>query len=154
MLSDDVYRSQLQAAFANLKRVAAPLADVAHIDVAETPHFARLSLLPNAVGACAVEIMLRADQLYDIALSTEFYEDCPIERFDLFEPLITAVIRGDVLQRREISIATGTERAVETVVSLPGGVRWRKGHVHTKLAHAVADDATVFHDRRFVPYRR
>ena len=154
MLSDDVYRSELARSFASLKRATAPLADVAEIASAETPDFVRLSLLPHAAGACAVEIMLRADQLYDISVGAEFYEDCRIERFDLFEPLILAIARGDVVQRHHISSATGTERAIETIVPLPGGATWRKGHVHTLVAAAIAEASTVFEDRRYVPYRR
>jgi hypothetical protein len=154
MLSDDVYRTRLAATYAMLKAAAAPFADIALIDSAATPDFARLSLIPNAAGACAVEIMLRADQLYDISLATEFYEDCPVTTFDLFEPLILAVTRGDVLQRRHLSAATGAERGIETIVSLPGGVVWTKGHVHSDVAAAIADERTLFQDRRFVPYRR
>ena len=153
MLSDDVYRKRLAATFSGLRAAAAPFADIALIDSAATPDFARLSLIPNATGACAVEIMLRADQLYDISLGTEFYEDCAVTNFDLFEPLILAITLGDVVQRRHISAATGAERGIETIVSLPGGVLWRKGHVHADLAYAIADQSTVFQDRRFVPYR-
>lgn len=154
MLSDDVYRSQLTAAFAGLKRLSTQMSDVAHIDSAETRDFVRLSLIPHASGACPVEIMLRADQFYDIAIGNEFYEDCKIERFDVFEPLIKAITRGDVIQRRHISAATGTERAIETLVTLPGGTVWRKGHVHQGVANAIAQEATVSQDKRFLPYRR
>ena len=154
MLSDDVYRSALTATFASLKRLSAELAGAAHVDSAQTRDFVRLSLIPQASGACPVEIMLRADQLYDIAIGSEFYEDCKIERFDVFEPLIAAITRGDVIQRRQISVATGTERAIETLVTLPGGSVWRKGHVHPSVAPAIAEDATVSKDKRFLPYRR
>jgi hypothetical protein len=152
MLSDDVYRSKLAAVFAGLKQAAAALADVAHVEQTESADFARLSLIPGAAGACPVEIMLRADQLYDIQIGNEFYEDCAIERIDLFLPLISAVTRGDVIQRRHISAATGTELEIETIVPLPGGEAWRKSHVHPGAARSGA--ATVFEDRRFVPYRR
>ena len=154
MLSDDVYRSQLAATFARLQDAVAPFAPDAQIASAATPDYVRLSLVPHAAGACAVEVMLRADQLYDISVGTEFYEDCAVQRFDLFEPLILAITRGDVVQRRHISSATGTERSIETIVTLPGGQVWRKGYVHTDVAGAIDDEATVFADRRFVPYRR
>jgi hypothetical protein len=154
MFSDDVYRAKLAATFENLKHQAAPLADVALIDAAASPHFIKLALVPHAPNACAVEVMVRADQLYDIALGTEFYEDCPVEDFDLFGSILQAVSTGAVIQRRYVSRATGTERAVETLVQLPGGKVWRKGHLHTPVAEAVSEAETVFADRSFVPYRR
>lgn len=154
MLSDDVYRAELAKCFADLERATSALAGAAEIVTAKTPDFVRLSLLPHAAGACPVEIMLRADQYYDISVANEFYEDCRIERFDLFAPLIAAIARGDVIQRRHISAATGTERAIETIVTLSGGVVWRQGHVHTAVAAAIAEPATLRDDRRFLPYLR
>lgn len=153
MLSDDVYRSQLSRTFADLVRTSAALADVAEISHAQTGEYVRLSLLPFARGACAVEIMLRADQLYDISIGTEFYEDCRIQRLGVFEPLIAAITEGRVIQRRHVSSVTGTERSIETLVTLASGEVWRKGHDY-RVASAIPDDRTVFDDRRYVPYRR
>jgi len=153
MLSDDVYRTQLTRTFADLVRNTAPLADVAEISHAQTSDYVRLSLLPFAQGACAVEIMLRADQLYDISIGTEFYEDCRIKRLDVFEPLIGAIVGGLVIQRRHLSAVTGVERGIETLVTLPSGEIWRKGHDYL-LASALSDDTTLYDDRRYVPYRR
>jgi hypothetical protein len=154
MLSDDVYRAQLGITFDLLKRRVALFSDVAEIDSVSTPDFVRLSIAPRAIGACPVEIMLRADQLYDISIGVEFYEDCPVRDFALFEPLIVAISQGAVVQRHHISMATGTERSIETIVTLADGEVWRKGHLHADVARAIADNATLFSDRRFVPYRR
>jgi hypothetical protein len=153
MLSDDVYRSQLSRTFTDLVACASALADVAEVSHAQTAEYVRLSLLPYARGACAVEIMLRADQLYDISIGTEFYEDCRIQRLDVFVPLITAIVEGHVIQRRHLSAVTGTERGIETQVTLANGETWRKGHDYS-VARGLADDHTVLDDRSFVPYRR
>ena len=153
MLSDDVFRTRLAATFADLLLKAERLADVADIGHSQTLEFVRLSLLPHARGACAVEIMLRADQLYDVSIGTEFYEDCRIQRFETFAPLIEAIAAGHVIQRRHISAVTGSERSIETLVRLPAGEVWRKGHVF-RSAPAIADENTVFDDRRYVAYRR
>jgi hypothetical protein len=153
MLSDDVFRTLLSTTFADLLRTAERLSDVADVGHAQTREFVRLSLLPHARGACAVEIMLRADQLYDISIGTEFYEDCRIQRFETFVPLIEAIAKGDVIQRRHVSTVTGSERSIETLVKLPGGEVWRKGHDYT-VASVIPDDRTVFDDRRYVAYRR
>ncbi|MEQ1697051.1 MAG: hypothetical protein ABL901_14540 [Hyphomicrobiaceae bacterium] len=153
MLSDDVFRAQLSTTFADLLRTAERFTDVADLGQAQTREFVRLSMMPHARGACAVEIMLRADQHYDIAIGTEFYEDCRIQRFETFVPLIEAIAQGDVIQRRHVSAITGTERSIETLVQLPGGDVWRKGHDYT-VALAIPDDGTLFDDRRYVAYRR
>jgi hypothetical protein len=154
MLSDDVYRAQLGSTFEVLKRRVERYRDVAEIDSLATPEFVRLSIVPHAVGACPLEVMLRADQLYDISIGAEFYEDCRVQQFAVFEPLIVAVARGDIVQRHYVSVATGAERAIETIVTLADGQYWRKGHQHADVAGAIADDATLYSDRRFVPYRR
>jgi hypothetical protein len=154
MFSDDVYRAKLVATFEDLKAATRSLADVALIDAVSTPHFIKLALVPHASNACAIEIMVRADQHYDIALGTEFYEDCPVKAFDMFRPLIAAVTQGFVIQRRHISRATGTEQSVETIVTLPDGRVWRKGHHHANAMTATSDADIVCDDRNFLPYRR
>ena len=154
MLSDDVFRVKLRTTFAALERAVAPLETQAQLEIAQTPAYVRLSLIPHAIGACPVEIMLRADQFYDIAIASEFYEDCRIERLDLFEPLILAVADGNVIQRHHISAATGVQREIETIVTLPGGALWQKGYEDARFANAIPDDHTILRDRRFLPYRR
>ena len=154
MLSDDVFRTHLAATFAELLKVANALSDVAEVSHVETARYARLSLLPHAQGACPVEMMMRTDQHYDIEIGHQFYEDCPMTGFAEFVPLIEAIARGDVVQRHHVSAATGTERSVETIVRLPGGTVWRKGHIHTEVARAITEQNTVFEDHRYVAYRR
>jgi hypothetical protein len=154
MFSTDVYRSKLLATFEQLKAIATPLAKVALVDHLATPDFIKLALVPHAPNACAVELMLRTDQFYDIAIATEFYEDCPVENFDDFAPLIQAIAQGNVTQRRHTSRATGTERAIETLIRLPNGTHWRKGHVHPDTAPLIAESDTLTSTRNFVPYLR
>lgn len=154
MFSTDVYRSKLLTTFEQLKALASPLATVAHIDHLATRDFIKLALVPNAPNACAVELMLRTDQFYDIAIANEFYEDCPVENFDDFAPLIRAITQGNVAQRRHTSRATGTERAIETLITLPSGTLWRKGHVHPDTAPIIAESDTLISTRNFVPYQR
>jgi hypothetical protein len=151
VLSDDVYRAKLTKTFHDLKRFAATLTGVAHVDLQETPDFVKLSALPLAAGACPVEMMLRADQLYDIAIGTEFYEDCPIDDLGLFELLLAAVVRGDVVQRHTVSVATETHHAIETIVHMVGRAAWRRGHV---LGVCPPTGDVIARDRRFLPYLR
>ncbi len=154
MFSTDVYRSKLLTTFEQLKAIAAPLTKVAFVDYLATPDFIKLALVPHAPNACAVELMLRTDQFYDIAIANEFYEDCPVENFDTFVPLIRAITQGNVAQCRHISRATSTERAIETIVTLSNGTVWRKGHVHADAAHSIAEADTLMSTRNFVPYQR
>ena len=154
MLSDDVYRAKLRSTVNGLKTAAAPFADVAEVEITESADYSRLSMIPRTAGACPVVIMLRSDQQFDIALGAEFYEDCRLDRLELFEPLIQAVTSGNVIQRHYISTATGTEQAVETIVTLPDGSHWHKGHVLTRMANALSGGRALLEDRRFLPYRR
>jgi hypothetical protein len=154
MFSTDVYRTKLLTTFEQLKALAQPLTGVALVDHVATPDFIKLALVPNVANACPVELMLRTDQLYDIAVGTEFYEDCPVDTFDDFAPLVRAIIEGNVTQRRHTSRATNTERAIETIVQLPNGTVWRKGHVHGDAGPVIAEADTLISTRNFVPYLR
>jgi hypothetical protein len=160
MLSDDVYRSKLASAFAGIRRAADALSSVAEVEASEGPARLRLALNPRTPGACPLELMVRADQRYDIQIGTEFYEDCPVESIEDFEALISAVAAGDVVTRHYFSAATGQLRVVETVVRLPGPRLWKRGYTigqPGKTASAQADpsaDGSVVKDRNFLPYKR
>ncbi len=154
MLPDDVYRSKLSATVASIRRAVDCLngsADVAlHVEAAKL----RLALSPHVKGACPLEVLVRADQHYDIEVGSEFYEDCEIGSFDDFPALIGAVARGDVVTRHYFSAATGSLAAVATVVSLGGGREWRREHGVFPPGRSFDPDTTLVKDRTFLPYQR
>lgn len=154
MLPDDVFRSRLAAAASAIKQTTARLDGAADIDFRPEPSRLRLALAPRTRGACPLELMIRADQRYDVEIGSEFYEDCEIGSFDDFADIIGAVSNGDVVTRHHFSAATGSLRAVETVVALPGGREWRRGHGMVSEANGSAQPELVVKDRTFLPYRR
>ena len=91
-----------------------------------TPAFWRLALLPHAANACPVELILHRDsQTYDIQLGHEAYEAKAIEAFRLFEPLLDAVVGGQVVTTEAISPGGGQLLAVVTrvgSVTAAGGI--------------------------------
>ena len=111
-------------------------------------------MAPAVASACPFELILHADQRYDLTISDETYESRPIETFDWFVPFAEAVSQGRVVQRRWISRLTGLERSVETVVTLAGGGIWREGRGGAARTPTLDDDGTELRERRFLPYRR
>lgn len=179
MLSDDVYRSKIDAALVGIRHAVDELRDVAEIDARyDRSHFA-LALSPRMRGACPLELMVRGDQRYDLQIGSESYEDCDVVSFADFEALIRAVAAGRVVTRHYFSAAVGSLRSVETVVWFADGRDWRKRHrlapevgfdpsaialvgadrVLERNLRAGADledgeDGILVKDRTFLPYRR
>lgn len=154
MLSDDVYRTKLSAAFAGIKRAADDLAGVAGVEARQDASGLRLALQPCIAGACPMELMVRADQRFDVEIGTEFYEDCEIGSLDDFENMIREIAAGNVITRHYFSAATGSLLSVETIVSFADGRQWRRGHRISALMDRADGDAILIKDRTFLPYSR
>jgi len=152
MYSDDVYRAKLRATIADLQQAVAPLAPFTAIDVDLSGQGARFTLIPHTRGACPVELMVRADQHYDIALGQAIFEDCRVEQLDVFKPLILAVADGHIVRRHHISAQTGVEMGFETIVTMPSAQPWRK--VHGGEVWLGRGGEVFMRDQRFLPYRR
>ncbi len=150
MLSDDTYRSRLAVAIAELRYWVPSISDAAEIEETETSAFWRLAVTPKLPQACPFELILRADQLHDILIAGESYENRPIGSLDIFLPLAQAITDGAVVQRRWFSSATGRPLSIETLVSLPGGATWREGERPPREQEL----AVEFRDRHFLAYRR
>jgi hypothetical protein len=154
MLPDDVFLSRLQSTITALRYWAPSVADAARLEEEETSDYWKIVVTPTMATACPFELILHADQRYDLAIAGETYESRPIESFDWFVPFAGAVSEGHVVQRRWLSRLTGLERSVETLVTLPGGSIWREGRGDTHLLPTLDDDGTELRERRFLPYRR
>lgn len=150
MYSDDVYRAQLRSTFADLRQALALLEGAAKVSVEFSDQGARLMMVPFAKGACPVELMVRADQHYDIAVGAQLYEDRPVERLELFKPLILAIVDGAVVERVYTSALTGRETGRETIVTMPFGSRWSDGR-GVRQGEPAERVAKV---RQYLPYRR
>lgn len=152
MLSDDVFRSRLQATVESLRYFVPSVADVARSDETSAPGYWKLSLTPHTGGACPIELILHGSQRYDVMIGRETYEDREITSLELFVPLIDAVANGRVIERSWISLTTGLSVARETLISLTNSKSWQDG----SGLNAVAGNEEKFRrdDRHFLPYRR
>jgi hypothetical protein len=154
MLPDDVFRSRLQATITALRYWAPSIADTAHLEETETGDYWKIIVTPTVPSACPFELILHADQRYDLAIAEETYESRPIETFDWFVPFAEAIAGGNVVQRHWVSRLTGLERSVETLVTLPNGGIWREGRGESHSLPTLDDYGTELRERRFLPYRR
>jgi len=154
MLPDDIFRSRLQSTITALRYWAPSIADAARLEETETGDYWSLLVTPRAASACPFEMILHADQRYDIAVADEAYEGRPIETFDWFIPFASAIADGKVVQRRWISRLTGLERSIETIVVLGNGAIWREGRGDSRPTPSIGDDGTEVRERHFLPYRR
>jgi hypothetical protein len=155
MLPDDVFRSRLQSTITGLRYWAPSVADAARLEETETGDYWRIIVAPLVASACPFELILHADQRYDVSVADETYENRPIESFEWLVPFANAIADGDVVQRRWVSRLTGIERAVETLVMLGNAGIWREGR--GAMPHRMPtldDDGTELRERRFLPYRR
>ena len=154
MVADDVYRSRLQATIAALRYWVPTIADAARIEQTEGHDFWKMSVTPAVTAACPFELMLRADQHFDIVIAGEMYEDQSVASLELFLPLVDAIAAGRVIQRRTEAWRRAPALAVETRVSLADGSTVVAGRGVCPEANSIAADDAAIRDRHFLPYRR
>jgi hypothetical protein len=154
MQSDDQFRLALDAATARLDAWAERHGDCAEVSVERVGNFWRLSVMPHAANACPVELILHRDtQNFDLQLGLEAYERRAIGAFDLFEPLLDAVVAGHVVTRHTLSAAGGIPLLVETIIQPDDQIAWIAERQTSAGSKMTAAD-TVTRDRHWVPYRR
>lgn len=154
MFSDDVYRDKLATVIDVLEAWAERTRDAAAIEATVTPVFWKLSVKPNALGACPFELLLRADQRFNVRIADEVYEDKPVDKFEFFPMLVRAIERGNVERVAISSALTGALDAIETRVTLEDGWAWIGERRVGPRTSRRQDSAHVQRAKRFVPYRR
>ena len=156
MLSDDVYRAQSGATIAELEAWLHSLRAVAHVDIGSDAASWRAAVTPRAAEACPVELVLRQDQRFDIAIAGENHEEQPVESFGLFLPLLHAVAAGDVIVRSLRTGATGAQLDVETIVGRDATtpLPWRRKRILAAGRRLAGDREAVSSERHFAPYAR
>jgi hypothetical protein len=155
MQSDDQFRLAFDAATVRLTAWADRQRDTADVVVETIGAFWRLSLVPHAVNACPVELILHRDtQSFDVQFGPETYEAQPIVTFDPFEPLLDAAVAGRVITRNVSSGGGGLMIMVQTVVQPEDRIPWIAERHLVAGAHFADPTASVARDRHWVPYRR
>jgi len=150
----DAYLARLQATIASLRYWVPTVADVVRHEEFDSPDYWKLAITPNIATACPLELLLRADEHYDISVAGEYYEDLPIHSLDMLVPLVEAIAMGHVVQRVTTSARTGVKQRVETVVTLGNGEIWRQHRELTPPSPHTEPDEMLVTVRHFLPYRR
>lgn len=152
MLSDDVFRARLEATIASLRYWVPTISDTAAVHETAGDSYWKLAVMPHVAGACPFELMLRADQHYDLVLDGERFEDRPIESVEMFVPLVTAITDGRVIKRSANAAESARLLTVDMIVDLGDGKSWRAGRTIAAAASRFAEPLIT--DRRYLPYRR
>jgi len=154
MLSDDVFRDNLERTLIKLEKWADTLTDCAAIDIAAGRHYWRLSVAPFTPGACPFELLIKSDQTFSLRLDRETYEDNPVDTFEFFSQLVNAIRAGRVERIETLDSATRSLVAIETRVELSPGGEWIG---HRQIAPRAQRSSDVREERRtmrFLPFRR
>lgn len=122
--------------------------DVARVTEIEESEGWRFFIVPEVTGACPIEVLLRLDGFFDLALGDDAYSGLTIEGRDRLIGLLDAVAQGKIVKRHWLSTVTGAPHGVETIVSPARGEVWRAG---PEIANP---DRLVCDERHFLPYRR
>ncbi len=154
MTSTDNFRAQLHATIAALRYWAPQLRPGADIEDEKSASHWRFAARPHVASACPFELVLQPAPRFDIQVGDEAYEDVPLESFDLFLPLLTAISQGRLVQRTAVSRNTGAWRTIEMLVTMADGTIWRGERVNEALVRALSPAQCVLLERHFAPYLR
>lgn len=149
MLSDDVFRDRLEQTLVDIEAWAAGIRDCADVGIAASERYWRIVVVPGEDLACAFELLVKADQTFDLRLAAETYEDRPIERMDLFPALVRAIEAGHVDKIEMYNVMTAALAGITMRVELKPGWDWIG-----QRRIAPSGPAEEWRTRRFLPYRR
>ncbi len=149
MLSDDVFRDRLEQTLVDIETWAAGIRDCADVGIAASDRYWRIVVVPNEDLACSFELLVKADQTFDLRLAAETYEDRPIERMDLFPALVRAIEAGHVDKIEMYNVMTAALAGITMRVELQPGWDWIG-----QRRIAPSGSGEEWRTRRFLPYRR
>jgi hypothetical protein len=113
-----------------------------------------MAVRPFFPGACPFELLIKANQTFDLVLDHETYENKPIQRFDLFLFLAKAIAEGRVERIETRNALTGILTNVAMRVELAPGWDWIGSRTVQKrfIRPLEADEEQSIH--RFLSYNR
>jgi hypothetical protein len=154
MQSLDTHRLKLQQLAASLKAWSGFVADVARVEAHDVGRGWRLSLQPEAAGACPLELVLDGEEAScDLRVGSQVVEGWRLPSLDIVLPMVEAVAEGRVVTHRTFSAVTGLPIGVVTEVTLADG---RKIELPARDAATEQNEASAVEtrDRHYVPYRK
>jgi hypothetical protein len=149
MLPDDVFRHRLEQTLLEIEATAARLRDCAAVSVTAKPKYWRAIIMPNLPAACPLDLMICADQTFNLKLANEAHTGLPVERFEFFPDLFRAIEAGHVEKISKYCAMTDALVAVAMHVALAPGRDWIR---ERRLSPTSAAEAWRTH--RYLPYRR
>ncbi len=149
MLPDDVFRDRLEQTLVEIEAAVAKVRDFAAVDIAASPAYWRLVVVPVEEAACPFELMIRADQTFSLKLADETAENLPIERFEFFPHLVRAIEEGHVEKISKHSTLTDALVAVAMRVALTPGWDWLH---ERRITPATSEEE--WRTQPYLPYRR
>lgn len=152
MRADDAFRNELREAIRGLEALAEEAAAVADVDLHQADDHVRLSLAPREPAACPVELIIHADQRFDLAVGGETYEGLAADGLHRLEVLLRAVMAGRIVTRHLSTRATDAPVAVETIIDTDAGP-WRQERLILPMARIATPDDCLVRDRHFAPYK-
>jgi hypothetical protein len=149
MLPDDVFRDRLEQTLVEIEKSVAKMRDYAAVDVAASPRYWRVVVLPFFAAACPMDLMIKADQTFSLKLAGEAFEDRPVEHFELFPHLVRAIEAGHVEKISKHDAMTDALVAIEMRVALGPGWDWLG-----ERRIAPVTSAEEWRTHRYLAYRR
>jgi hypothetical protein len=154
MLPDDVFRERLEQTLLDLEKWAQETRDCADIEIIASDRYWRMDVRPSFSGACPFELLINANQTFDLSLDGEVYENRPIENFDLFLNLANSIKTGRVERIETRNALTGILIAIAMRVELAEGFDWIGSRTVLKRARHLLEQDEVRDASRYLAYTR
>jgi len=154
MLPDDVFREKLEKALVELEAWAEDTRDSAEIAIAASGSYWRMAVVPVLPLACPFELLIKADQTFDISLDGEVHENKPIERLDLFLSMARAIADGRAERITTRNALTGVLLEITMRLELADGLDWIGTRQVPHRTQQQLEAAEVRRSHRYLAYRR
>ncbi len=151
MWSDEAYNNELTDTKRALTLWAERCQGIGHIAIDDDPGYWRIAVEPDQSALCPIELIIRRDRQFDLAVAQSMIEDQPITDFTYFTALFEAVGEGRATIETYWSAATHQWLATRTLVALRDHEHWDRLE-RTALGERLGIDNAIIETRRFAPY--
>lgn len=154
MLPDDVFRERLEQTLIGLEKWAKETRDCANIEIIASDRYWRMDVRPSFPGACPFELLINANQTFDLSLDGEVYESRRIENFGLFLKVAESVAAGRIERIETRNALTSILIAIAMRIELADGFDWIGSRTVLKRACHLLEQDEVRRAFQYLPYRR
>ncbi|MGI9409369.1 MAG: hypothetical protein ACR2OV_04800 [Hyphomicrobiaceae bacterium] len=152
-LSDENYNNQLNDTKSALIQWSEHNSAGAEMIIDGTSTYWRISARPAEPSLCPIELILRSDRKYDLAIASATVEDREIESFALFHELFDSVAAGRPFSRAFISRNTSQHLGMTTTVPLSELPDW-EFRILTPLGEVCGLEDALVEERHYARYTR